>query len=137
MGARLVGRSAGYILAAPFPSPLTRAFRRMRSGWIPTRSATPSTALVPQRKVGFPFRTPPSARFPGDKDGSARRNIEPLQRRRGLHFAPELRQSAYQILEIKVSSATVQETHVNPIGIVPRMPEHRLLSCRAPSETGC
>ena len=26
--------------------------------WIPTRSATPSTALVPQRKVGFPFRTP-------------------------------------------------------------------------------
>ena len=22
-------------------------------GWIPTRSATPSTALVPQRKVGF------------------------------------------------------------------------------------
>src|SRR5208282_2727548 len=30
----------------------------------------------------------PSARFPGDKDGSARRNIEPLQ---WLHFAPELR----------------------------------------------
>ena len=24
-------------------------------GWIPTRSATPSTALVPQRKVGFPI----------------------------------------------------------------------------------
>src|SRR6476620_383396 len=24
-----------------------------REGWIPTRSATPSTALVPQRKVGF------------------------------------------------------------------------------------
>src|SRR5271165_2758314 len=23
--------------------------------WIPTRSATPSTALVPQRKVGFPI----------------------------------------------------------------------------------
>ena len=26
---------------------------RTASGWIPTRSATPSTALVPQRKVGF------------------------------------------------------------------------------------
>src|SRR5208337_5605267 len=26
-----------------------------RHGWIPTRSATPSTALVPQRKVGFPI----------------------------------------------------------------------------------
>src|SRR5580658_7959390 len=25
------------------------------TGWIPTRSATPSTALVPQRKVGFPI----------------------------------------------------------------------------------
>jgi hypothetical protein len=24
-------------------------------GWVPTRSATPSTALVPQRKVGFPI----------------------------------------------------------------------------------
>jgi hypothetical protein len=48
--------------------------------WIPTRSATPSTALVPQRKGGFPI---PNAGlllgFPGDKDGSARRNIEPLQ----------------------------------------------------------
>ena len=29
-----------------------------RPGWIPTRSATPSTALVPQRKVGFPIRNP-------------------------------------------------------------------------------
>src|ERR1700720_2777920 len=26
--------------------------------WIPARSATPSTALVPQRKVGFPIRNP-------------------------------------------------------------------------------
>src|SRR5271157_4137008 len=26
-----------------------------KAGWIPTRSATPSTALVPQRKVGFPI----------------------------------------------------------------------------------
>jgi hypothetical protein len=26
--------------------------------WIPTRSATPSTALVPQRKVGFPIPNP-------------------------------------------------------------------------------
>ena len=26
-----------------------------KGGWIPTRSATPSTALVPQRKVGFPI----------------------------------------------------------------------------------
>src|ERR1700722_6144245 len=25
------------------------------AGWIPTRSATPATALVPQRKVGFPI----------------------------------------------------------------------------------
>src|SRR5580704_12591837 len=31
------------------------------------------------RKSGFPFRTPPSARFPRDKDGSARRKIEPVQ----------------------------------------------------------
>src|SRR5580693_2622233 len=29
--------------------------RRSKGGWIPTRSATPSTALVPQRKVGFPI----------------------------------------------------------------------------------
>ena len=28
---------------------------KRRAGWIPTRSATPSTALVPQRKVGFPI----------------------------------------------------------------------------------
>ena len=47
--------------------------------WIPTRSATPSTALVPQQKVGFPIPNPPSARFPRDKGGSARRNIEPVQ----------------------------------------------------------
>jgi Toprim domain len=26
-----------------------------QTGWIPTRSATPSTALVPQQKVGFPI----------------------------------------------------------------------------------
>src|SRR5271157_2172220 len=32
------------------PSIVTRSAR-----WIPTRSATPSTALVPQRKVGFPI----------------------------------------------------------------------------------
>ena len=31
------------------------------------------------RKSRFPFRTPPSARFPRDKDGSARRKIEPVQ----------------------------------------------------------
>jgi hypothetical protein len=48
--------------------------------WIPTRSATPSTALVPQRKSRVsPSAPPPSARFPGDQVGSARRNIEPLQ----------------------------------------------------------
>jgi len=35
-------RGVGYIFARPL-------------GWIPTRSATPSTALVPQRKVGFPI----------------------------------------------------------------------------------
>src|ERR1700719_2994472 len=29
-----------------------------RARWIPTRSATPSTALVPQRKVGFPIPNP-------------------------------------------------------------------------------
>ena len=28
---------------------------RVPARWIPTRSATPSTALVPQRKVGFPI----------------------------------------------------------------------------------
>src|SRR5580658_5411040 len=27
-------------------------------GWIPTRGATPSTALVPQQKVGFPIPNP-------------------------------------------------------------------------------
>ena len=48
--------------------------------WIPTRSATPSTALVPQRKVGFPILNACLLLgFGGDKDGSARRNIEPLQ----------------------------------------------------------
>ena len=31
------------------------AAERVIGGWIPTRSATPSTALVPQRKVGFPI----------------------------------------------------------------------------------
>ena len=35
-------------------------FYIMFIGWIPTRSATPSTALVPQRKVGFPI---PNARL--------------------------------------------------------------------------
>jgi hypothetical protein len=34
-------------------SVLSSAIPRPR--WIPTRSATPSTALVPQRKVGFPI----------------------------------------------------------------------------------
>jgi hypothetical protein len=33
----------------------------------------------------------PSARFPGDEGGWARRNSGPLQLRRGLRFAPELR----------------------------------------------
>jgi hypothetical protein len=42
---------------------------------------------------------PPFARFPRDKDGSARRNIEPLQGRRGLHFASELRM---RVLDAKV-----------------------------------
>src|SRR5271157_1588725 len=32
-----------------------RSSVRRAPGWIPTRSATPSTALVPQRKVGFPI----------------------------------------------------------------------------------
>src|SRR5271157_6459678 len=32
-----------------------RSSVRQAKGWIPTRSATPSTALVPQRKVGFPI----------------------------------------------------------------------------------
>jgi hypothetical protein len=31
------------------------AHQNYAMGWIPTRSATPSTALVPQRKVGFPI----------------------------------------------------------------------------------
>jgi hypothetical protein len=65
------------------PSPVGRLFRQascaLQSGglgrWIPTRSATPSTALVPQ-KSGFRFRT--SARFPRDKDGSARRLSSPF-----------------------------------------------------------
>src|SRR5208337_4240411 len=36
--------------------------------WIPTRSATPSTALVPQRKVGFPIpNTGLLLRFQGTK----------------------------------------------------------------------
>ena len=34
------------------------ARRKNGMGWIPTRSATPSTALVPQRKVGFPIPNP-------------------------------------------------------------------------------
>jgi hypothetical protein len=39
-----------------------------------------AAALVPQQKVGFPIpNPPPSARFPRDKDGSARRIIEPVQ----------------------------------------------------------
>jgi hypothetical protein len=32
-----------------------RVPHRNKRGWIPARSATPSTALVPQRKVGFPI----------------------------------------------------------------------------------
>src|SRR5271170_3028234 len=32
-----------------------RASPRPSGGWIPTRSATPATALVPQRKGGFPI----------------------------------------------------------------------------------
>ena len=34
---------------------LTTPFATRSERWIPTRSATPSTALVPQRKVGFPI----------------------------------------------------------------------------------
>src|SRR5271165_4475504 len=34
---------------------LSRLSSCAKGGWIPTRSATPSTALVPQRKVGFPI----------------------------------------------------------------------------------
>jgi hypothetical protein len=43
------------VLRPAFPDPI-HPFSR--TGWIPRRSATPSTALVPQRKSGFPFRTP-------------------------------------------------------------------------------
>jgi hypothetical protein len=42
----------------PYRVNLTR--KSDTAGWIPTRSATPSTALVPQRKVGFPI---PNAGF--------------------------------------------------------------------------
>jgi energy-coupling factor transporter ATP-binding protein EcfA2 len=49
-------------------------------GWIPTRSATPSTALVPQRKAGFPI---PNAGlllgFQGTKTARREGNIEPLR----------------------------------------------------------
>ena len=38
--------------------PLAENVTALRKRWIPTRSATPSTALVPQRKVGFPIRNP-------------------------------------------------------------------------------
>ena len=31
------------------------------------------------RRSRLPFRTPSSARFPRDKDGSARRKVEPIQ----------------------------------------------------------
>ena len=42
-----------------FVSPTLRVWRDpSQGGWIPTRSATPSTALVPQRKVGFPIPNP-------------------------------------------------------------------------------
>jgi hypothetical protein len=37
-------------------------------GWIPTRGATPSTALVPQEKAGFPIPNPRLLLgFPGTK----------------------------------------------------------------------
>jgi hypothetical protein len=39
------------------------AWSGTRAWWIPTRSATPSTALVPQRKVGFPI--PNAGLLPG------------------------------------------------------------------------
>src|SRR5271157_4504036 len=35
--------------------PGTSKWNKIEHRWIPTRSATPSTALVPQRKVGFPI----------------------------------------------------------------------------------
>jgi hypothetical protein len=57
--------------------------------------------VQPRRSIGSSTKSRvshserrPSARFPGDEDGSARRNIEPLQCRWGLHFAPELREAA-------------------------------------------
>jgi hypothetical protein len=47
------------------------------AGWIPTRSATPSTASVPQQKVGFPIPNPAFCSV-SKRDKSARRNIEPF-----------------------------------------------------------
>ena len=47
-------------------------------GWIPTRGETPSTASVPQQKSGsIPY--PAFCSVSKGQDGSARRNIEPVQ----------------------------------------------------------
>ena len=67
----------------------------LRPRWIPTRSATPSPALVPQRKSGFPFRTPRLLLgFQGTKTASARLEYRAPSVTPGLHFAPELRPCA-------------------------------------------
>jgi hypothetical protein len=77
----LVAIQAGCI-PTPFPANLCR--HPGSRGWILTRVQPRRQHRFLNKKSGFPFRTPPSARFLRDKDGSARRNIEPLQGSRGV-----------------------------------------------------
>jgi hypothetical protein len=48
----------GVVCPCPAHAPRLTNQPRIVIGWIPTRSATPSTALVPQRKVRFPIPNP-------------------------------------------------------------------------------
>ena len=48
-------RARGLLRPMRRPNPYRSGGSSRAGGWIPTRSATPSTALVPQRKVGFPI----------------------------------------------------------------------------------
>src|SRR5271165_4294846 len=53
----------------------------LRQGWVDSDAKcnpVDSIGSSTKSRVSHPERRP-SARFPGDKDGSARRNIEPLQ----------------------------------------------------------
>ena len=114
----------------------------LRRRWIPTRSATPSTALVPQRKVGFPI---PNARlllgFQGTKTARREGISSPFSDAGGCTSPQNSGTSSSAIAHGLCSSCmSVSHGSLSPRGSQgkpPRKPSQRCLRCSAASILIC